>query len=258
LDALGRPFLTLAHNGFQLDGTPIRFPTRVMVDIEGNQSEVRDAIVHNGDALGRVVMGYHYDMLGNRIHQASMEAGERWMLNDVAGNPIRTWDGRGHAFRTEYDALRRPLAAYVRGADLQPADQDIRFERTEYGESQSNADHLNLRSRVFRQFDGAGVVTNMGHNPVTDKDEAYDFKGNLLSSQRQLAQAYQITQDWSTAVLLETDAYTTNTRYDALNRSRAGSRSGHLSWSTSITTPRGSARSSTTGTVLGPRTPTTR
>ena len=50
-------------------------------DIEGNQREVIDA-------KDRVVMRYDYDMLGNRIHQASMEAGERWMLNDVAGKPI--------------------------------------------------------------------------------------------------------------------------------------------------------------------------
>ena len=35
------------------------------------------------DALGRIVMRYDYDMLGTRIHQASMEAGERWTLNDV-------------------------------------------------------------------------------------------------------------------------------------------------------------------------------
>ena len=32
-------------------------------------------------------MRYDYDMLGNRIHQLSMEAGARWMLNDVAGKP---------------------------------------------------------------------------------------------------------------------------------------------------------------------------
>ena len=62
-------------------------------------------------------MRYDYDMLGNRIHQASMEAGERWMLNDVAGKPIRAWDSRGHNFTTAYDALRRPVDQIVRGTD---------------------------------------------------------------------------------------------------------------------------------------------
>ena len=46
-----------------------------------------------------------------------MEAGERWMLNDVSGKPIRSWDSRGHVFRTEYDALRRPVRAFVQGTD---------------------------------------------------------------------------------------------------------------------------------------------
>ena len=66
-------------------------------------------------------MRYDYDMLGNRIHQASMEAGERWMLNDVAGKPIRAWDSRDHQFRTAYDLLRRPTDSFLRegaGAEL--------------------------------------------------------------------------------------------------------------------------------------------
>ena len=46
-----------------------------------------------------------------------MEAGERWMLNDVAGKPIRAWNSRKYAFRTEYDALRRPVRSFVQGGD---------------------------------------------------------------------------------------------------------------------------------------------
>lgn len=58
-------------------------------------------------------MTYDYDMLGNRIHQLSMEAGERWTLNDVADNPIRAWDSRGHKFMSHYDSLRRPTSRYL-------------------------------------------------------------------------------------------------------------------------------------------------
>src|SRR6185369_16813709 len=74
LDALGRTFLTLADNGPD-PAQPDRhllFATRVLLDIEGNQCAVIDA-------KNRVVMRYDYDMLGTRIHQSSMEAGERWM-----------------------------------------------------------------------------------------------------------------------------------------------------------------------------------
>jgi RHS repeat-associated protein len=205
-DTLSRPFLTVVDNGVDDAGAEQKYKTRVILDIEGNQREVVDA-------RGRIVMRYDYDMLGNRIHQASMEAGARWMLNDVAGKPIRVWDSRGHQFRTEYDRLRRPLNRFVRGTDENHSDprtlsQEALFERTEYGEGRQNDIALNLRTRVFRQYDGAGIVTN----------EAYDFKGNLLASSRQLAQDYRALPNWSALVQMESGVYRSSTSYDALNR----------------------------------------
>lgn len=223
-NTLGRTFLTIAKNRFQRQGTTVEesYPTRVALDIEGNQREVRDAIVQAGDPLGRIVMKYDYDLLGNRIHQASMEAGERWMLNDVTSKPIRAWDSRGHAFRTEYDALRRPVKALVQGADPQNQNLEILFEQTVYGDRVGPSDDkaLNLRTRVFRHFDNAGIVTNFGRNPITNKDEAYDFKGNLLRSSRELAQQYKGLIDWN-AVQPPGEVFSTSTTYDALNRPTA-------------------------------------
>ena len=118
-------------------------------------------------------MRYDYDMLGNKIHQASMEAGERWMLNDVTGKPIRAWDSRNHQFRTAYDQLRRPTESYM----SEGAGQELLVGRTVYGETQPNPEAKNLRGKVYQVFDQAGVVTS----------DEYDFKGNLLSSHRQLA-----------------------------------------------------------------------
>src|SRR5262249_8596921 len=68
-DALGRPFLTVARNrvvcpGHDLNGTEESFATRIELDIEGNHRAMRDAIAQAGDALGRTVMRYAYDMLG--------------------------------------------------------------------------------------------------------------------------------------------------------------------------------------------------
>ena len=103
-DTLGRPFLTIADNGKDEHDKKILYKTHVALDIEGNQREVIDA-------QDRIVMKYDYDMLGTRIHQSSMDAGERWMLNDVTGKPIRAWDSRGHNFWTKYDDLRRPGAS---------------------------------------------------------------------------------------------------------------------------------------------------
>lgn len=57
---MGRTFLTIAHNRFERNGAIVeeKYPTRVELDIEGNQRAVRDAVVQNGDALGRIVMRY--------------------------------------------------------------------------------------------------------------------------------------------------------------------------------------------------------
>ena len=50
---------------------------------------------------------------------------------------------------------------------------------------------------------------------------AYDFKGNLLHSVRQLAQEYKQTIDWSSPVPLEPAVYVNRMSYDALNRPAA-------------------------------------
>ena len=184
-DTLGRPFCTVAHNKFDRekpDGTvetvEENYLTRVELDIKGNQRAVRDAVVQNGDARGRVVMKYDYDMLGNRIHQASMEAGERWLLNDVSGKPIRVWDSRRFIRRMTYDRLRRPLSLFV--SDDGAA--EFLAEKTEYGESKPDGPQgTNHLGKVWKVYDRAGTVTN----------ENYDFKGNLLRSTRQLVAGLQ-------------------------------------------------------------------
>jgi hypothetical protein len=175
-DTLGRPFLTVADNA-----ATGKYATRLHLDIEGNQREVIDA-------QDRVVMRYAYDMVGNRLYQASMEAGERWILSDVARMPIRAWDSRDHQFATIYDPLRRPIETYVR----ENGGSAILVERILYGESQPNPEASYLRGKRIQVFDQAGIVTN----------EEYDFKGNLLRSHRLFALEYKATLDWSAAVKL--------------------------------------------------------
>ena len=150
-----------------------------------------------------------------------MEAGERWILGDVSGQPIRTWDSRGHAFRAEYDALRRPLHTFVRrrrGAvrSARARARSEMFAKIEYGEGQDNDFALNLRNRAYKAYDGAGVVTS----------EAYDFKGNLLRGNRQLASDYKGVSDWSGDVALEPEVFASSTTYDALNRRDQPDRAG--------------------------------
>ena len=65
------------------------------------------------DAKDHTVMSWKYDMLGNICFQHSMDAGDRWMLADVMGKPLRLWDSRKQVFSYEYDALHRPLSHLV-------------------------------------------------------------------------------------------------------------------------------------------------
>ncbi len=206
-DALGRPFLTVAHNKFLYSDaaagtlpTEEFYRTRVVFDLEGNPREIIDA-------NNRAVVRYDYDVLGRRIHQHSMEAGRRWLLPDVAGQPLHSWDSRDHRFRVRYDALRRPTESFVR----EGAGPEQLVGRSVYGETRPSPEAGNLRGQVVQHFDQAGVATS----------EAYDFKGNLLRSQRQLAQAYKTTLDWAGTVPLDAPVYASRSAYDALNRPTA-------------------------------------
>lgn len=221
LDTLGRTFLTIADNGISKEGKVLECKTRVKLDIEGNQREVIDA-------KGRIVMRYEYGMLSNQVHQASMEAGERWVLNDVTGKPIWAWDSRGHQIHTAYDPLRRQIRSYL----IEGANQKWLVGRTVYGEAVPDAKAKNLRGRAFQVYDQAGAVFS----------DEYDFKGNLLGSRRQLASEYKQNIDWSAVEPLlsvspldlsaieaafvpfakgentEGETFNSSTAYDALNR----------------------------------------
>jgi RHS repeat-associated protein len=206
LDTLGRTFLTVADNG-----AAGMYATRIELDIEGNHRSVIDA-------RGRTILTQDFYMLGSVVHSASVDAGERWMLNDAAGKPIRRWDSRDHTIRTSYDALQRPSHLFVSEA----SDPEVLVERSVYGEAHPNAEVLNLRARLYQHYDGAGSVTN----------EQFDFKGNLLSGSRRLAIEYKQQVDWAPLAtltdgqviaappngLLESETFTTFNEFDALNR----------------------------------------
>ncbi len=141
-DSLGRAFLTLAYNRSQPGGgTPVEDHHRTFstFDIEGNRRTITDA--HD-----RVIMTYDYDMLGAKLHQDSVDAGQRWSLNDAAGKPYLGWDSRDHSLEHDYDVARRPIALLV-ATDGAPA---VLAEKTIYVEGQLNAASLNLLGKPYR------------------------------------------------------------------------------------------------------------
>ena len=216
LDSLGREVISVAHNRWK-DGQGTlheeQSVTFTKLDAEGKPLWIRDA-------RGNLVMQYLtppvpnnqvtdpitgfvpcYDIAGNLLFQHSMDAGERWMLNDVAGQPLVGWDSRGFRRRITYDALRRPTGLLVTENGTERL-----AERTVYGEGQGVAN--NHRTRVYQVFDGAGVVTTV----------AYDFKGNLLQSRRELLPDYKSAVDWQQNPTPSEGTFTSSTSYDALNR----------------------------------------
>ena len=127
-----------------------KYLTFTKLDAEGKPLWIRDARknlvmqyitppVPNNQAADPVT-GFApcYDIAGNLLFQHSMDAGDRWMLNDAAGKPMLAWDSRGHTFRTDYDALHRPVGSFVKGADPLDANRMIQFEKVIYGDTPGN------------------------------------------------------------------------------------------------------------------------
>ena len=221
-DTLGRHVLSIDNNKNILTNAHEYYRTKKNLDIEGNLRTVIDAreITENAD-LGNTVMQFKYDMLGDLVYQNSMDAGQRWLLTNILGNPLRTWDERDNEFQYFYDILHRPERSSVINTVGKPGDQILNniFVRIIYGESlllpgRTNEVLLqskNILGKPIQNYDTGGLV---------DTPE-YDFKGQPKSTTRKLYKDYKGVVNWMDANLttdLETTPYTFITETDALGR----------------------------------------
>jgi RHS repeat-associated protein len=161
----------------------------------------------------RYVLGR--DLAGRELLHHQMDSGARWMLVDVDGHPIRTWDERGFVTRTRYDAAHRPTHRWVTA----PGQAEVLSSRSVYGEGLADR---NLGGLLFRHYDAAGVSVN----------ERCDFKGVLVDRSRTLARGYREDPDWTpiadltdaaqldaaTGGLLQTERFEVRVLHDALAR----------------------------------------
>jgi YD repeat-containing protein len=204
-DPLARGFAIFSHSKL-LYSNPPSSPappseefraTRLKLDIEGNQRQTVDA-------KGRTCQSSDFTMLGKAIREFRLDAGTRIMLHDVSGKLRYSWDEMGRKFRSEYDALHRPILAYV----LEAGGSEKLITKTVYGESTPSGDASNLVGKVAQLFDQAGIVTR-----------GYDFKGNQTRSERQLAANYKDILDWAADVPPDaTPSLISTTTFDGLNR----------------------------------------
>ena len=202
-DSLGRPVLLIEHNGKDPLNNDILFFTKTELDVEGNMRSI-------ADDRGNVPMRHKYDMLGNMVYQQSMDAGERWLLQNVLGDALRIWDERNHELSFAYDVLHRPALKVVKGGDG-PAPLDNVFEKIVYGENLPLDKTNNLRTKAVITYDTAGKLETV----------SFDFKGNALSTIRRFAQRYKEVVNWAGPnpdANLEAEQFDSVFRYDALNR----------------------------------------
>jgi RHS repeat-associated protein len=235
LDSLGREVIAIAHNKWKtVDdfGTATtheeKYLTYTKLDAEGKPLWIKDA---RGNLVMQYVFPYAidnrteptnyvpcYDIAGNLLFQHSMDAGDKWMINDAAGKPFYSWDNRAQTIKMEYDKLHRPTKTWLH-KNSTPSPILVGLEI--YGENilvNGKTDiQLNLRGKAFKHYDQSGCITN------TD----YDFKENLLTVHRRLSKeiktgnSYQTEIDWNvpdTNTLLEAEAFEQTTVYNALNR----------------------------------------
>lgn len=202
LDNLGRQVVLVLANGAETFHS-----TRQDWDIAGNVLSVTDA-------QGRRILRTDFDMCGHALHRSTMDFGQEWIINDSAGQPLLRWQDDDLRIRTNYDALRRPIARYHASLDELGPVLEIMFEKFLYGEpgpevAAENAVLHNSRGRVYRQYDQSGVVTTK-----------YDFKGNIVEAERRFVREFKSVIDWSTdhSPQLEIEKFTNTTSFDALNR----------------------------------------
>lgn len=258
LDSLGREVIAIAHTRVKNPSGPHIYGgknweddyhlTFTKLDAEGKPLWIRDARKNlvmqyitppaSNNQADDPIAGFTpgYDIAGNLLFQHSMDASDRWMLNDAAGKPMLSWnfntrlDAAGAVIRenrvffTRYDELHRPKESFVTGTDPQNVNREIQFEKIIYGDTRNNGlsddekTQLNLRGKPYKHHDTSGIVISRGRTPATGAGEAFDFKGNLLRSTRQLTRDYKSTPDWSQNPALEAETFGSSTQYDALNR----------------------------------------
>ena len=248
LDSLGREVISIEFNKFKDNQEIIheeKYLTFSKLDAEGKPLWVRDArgnlVMYSITRLPRATEEADpenpehvpedtvpcYDIAGNLLFQHSMDAGDRWLINDASGQPFYAWDmnervtdsgamiDEERIYHTRYDALRRPLEQQLSINN----EETLVVERFTYrdpglGSATSDAEAAvrNLGGHVFQHYDPSGLISN----------QRFDFKGNLLEVQRRLASAYQATAihwpEQSPATAFEAETYTQQTEYDALNR----------------------------------------
>lgn len=196
LDSQGHPFLRIADNRSTPTGDtspdssnpprplhPEMFHTQTRFDVEDNQQRVIDP-------LGRTIMRWEHDLLGNPwlTEQADWDSrthfrkpGRQVAVVTVDKQPAFAWDEQLRFVEHRYDALRRPAQVTVDG---------VLAESYRYGESVANGEANYLRGRLVMEF----VANAGGAGAVTTTVQQYDWNGHPVLQTRTAANGMLTSQ----------------------------------------------------------------
>lgn len=182
-----------------------------LLDVEGNVLEVADPRLYYSNITEGTQyynFRYLYSLNSDTLVVDSADAGIRWNLNNMFGNPIYSWDMRDFCIFRSYDRFQRPLTVHVSGDDGRGLSMDKTVERFEYGEYADDSEHRNLRGQVYLQYDQAGVQTT----------QLYSIMGEPVIVQRELVANYTTEPDWANpgSVVLDPEVFETQQTFNAV------------------------------------------
>ncbi|MCT4648626.1 MAG: hypothetical protein N4A74_26800 [Carboxylicivirga sp.] len=191
-DNLGREYMVEDDNG--VDGL---YRVHTKLDIAGRAVQVTDA--------KNRPMTTHTFAMQQALQVHNIDSGTRTLLNDATGQPLYSWDSSAlphESFRVAYtyDALRRPLATYLKEGNK----AEIKVQEQVYGTS----NFLNNIGQLEYQYDQSGRTHMV----------SYDFKGNPEMTGRTFYTDYQGYRDLDNSPALQAKVHTSEMTVDALNR----------------------------------------
>ena len=184
--------------------------------------DIRGNLLVVTDALGRVAFDNTYDLKpkaggkdkgANLLRTVHIDGGKKISLIDALNIQIMNYDNKGSVILHNYDIGNRPTKIWARDNDTTGEEITLRII-IEYGESVTGGITENLNGKVYKQYDEAGLETF----------HTYDFKGNVLSKERNVIRDVDLLSngykafivDWQGSYTLE-GSYLTDMEYDALN-----------------------------------------
>ena len=147
-------------------------------------------------------------MNGAAFKVVSADAGMRWALANIFGNPLFSYDNRKVTITPSYDKLQRVTQVHVQKPKVKgdPLELDHIVEEFIYGDQSDKA--RNLCGQLKKHYDQAGVSTV----------HSLTMGGEPLSAETQLRLDYKNEANWDDMSDLLSEPYKQKAKYGALGR----------------------------------------